>query len=230
MERNQFTFYRSYYEALKHLNKRDRAEVLMAVISYALDEEVHSLSGVPLSVFTLIKPTLDSGRNKANNRKNKTKTKQEQTGKEKEREKEREIEREGEREGEIEREGEDEVEDECLKGAESDPAVAAVMDAYLRKVNPMASQTSLEELTAYVRQMGPECCLRAINIALDEKKAQWSYIRGILRAKAANGVRCIADWDKLDAEREREKAKKAATTNTPSWDDPDYYASREGSF
>ena len=79
MKREQFTFYRSYYEALKHLSKRDRADVLMAVIAYALDEEVPKLSGVPLSVFTLIRPTLDSGRNKARNRVIKRETKAEQT-------------------------------------------------------------------------------------------------------------------------------------------------------
>ena len=107
MEREQFTFYRSYYEALKNLPKRDQTAVLMAVIGYALDEEEPSLSGVSLSVFTLIRPTLDSGRNKAKNRmkkdgtkrkqnENKTKTKTEQTSNEWE--KEREGEKEGERE------------------------------------------------------------------------------------------------------------------------------------
>ena len=107
MKREQFTFYRSYYEALKNLPKRDQAAVLMAVIGYALDETEPNLSGVPLSVFTLIRPTLDSGRNKAKNRmnkrgsscyqtENKTGTKQEQTGKEGE--KEREVEGESESE------------------------------------------------------------------------------------------------------------------------------------
>lgn len=107
MRREQFTFYRSYYEALKNLPKRDQTAVLMAVIGYALDETEPNLSGVPLSVFTLIRPTLDSGRNKAKNRmnkrgsncyqtENKTGTKQEQTCKEGEKE------REGEGEGESE--------------------------------------------------------------------------------------------------------------------------------
>ena len=78
MRRDQFTFYRSYYEALKHLPKRDQTTVLMAVIGYALDETEPNLSGVPLSVFTLIRPTLDSGRNKSKNRRNKTGTNEEQ--------------------------------------------------------------------------------------------------------------------------------------------------------
>ena len=51
MKRDQFTFYRSYYEALKALPKRDQTSVLMSVIGYALDEEIPKLSGVPLSVF-----------------------------------------------------------------------------------------------------------------------------------------------------------------------------------
>ena len=105
MERMQFTFYRSYYEAIRHLSKKDREAVLMAVCAYALDEIEPSLSGVAASVFTLIRPTLDSGRNKAKNRinkkesnaeqtENKSKTNEEQTGKEKEVEEEREEERE----------------------------------------------------------------------------------------------------------------------------------------
>lgn len=80
MKRDQFTFYRSYYEALKALPKRDQTSVLMSVIGYALDEETPSLSGVPLSVFTLIKPTLDSSRNKARSRMKKGGTSEEQIG------------------------------------------------------------------------------------------------------------------------------------------------------
>lgn len=99
MERNQFTFYRSYRDALRALNAKDFKAVVLAICDYALDESEPCLSGVPHAVFTLIRPTLDSGRNKAANRQNKTKTKEEQSGnksgqtsKEKEGEKEREKE------------------------------------------------------------------------------------------------------------------------------------------
>lgn len=99
MERNQFTFYRSYRDALRALNAKDFKAVVLAICDYALDESEPCLSGVPHAVFTLIRPTLDSGRNKAANRQNKTKTKEEQnenkseqTRKEKEGEKEREKE------------------------------------------------------------------------------------------------------------------------------------------
>lgn len=206
MKRDQFTFYRSYYEALKHLPKRDRADVLMAVIGYALDEEIPKLSGVPLSVFTLIRPTLDSGRNKAKNRLNKQKTNQEQTGtKQEQNGKEWESEREGEKE--LERE----VESECEGEGENDsslpptplprsgPVAEAVSD-YLDRINPSASAASLEELGGYAEAMGAAVCKRAFDIALDSKKANWPYIRAILRDKQARGVRCLADWDALEAE------------------------------
>ena len=79
MERQQFTFYRSYYDAIKRLPKREQAPLLLAICAYALDEEEKKLDGIPFSIFTLIKPTLDSGRAKAKNRENKTRTNQEQT-------------------------------------------------------------------------------------------------------------------------------------------------------
>lgn len=206
MKRDQFTFYRSYYEALKHLPKRDRADVLMAVIGYALDEEIQKLSGVPLSVFTLIRPTLDSGRNKAKNRLNKQKTNQEQTGT-----KQEQNGKEGESEREVEKELEREVESECEGEGENDsslpptplprsgPVAEAVSD-YLDRINPSASAASLEELGGYAEAMGAAVCKRAFDIALDSKKANWPYIRAILRDKQARGVRCLADWDALEAE------------------------------
>lgn len=72
---------------------------------------------------------------------------------------------------------------------------------YLDRVNPMASQASLEELAGFEATMGTAVCRRAIDIALDERKASWSYIRAILRDKQAKGVHSLADWDGLEAER-----------------------------
>lgn len=203
MKRDQFTFYRSYYEALKHLSKRDQTAVLLAVIGYALDETAPSLTGVPLSVFTLIRPTLDSGRNKARNRTNKMKSKQEQSNNKKEQTR-KESEGEKEREVEVEREVESEN-DSYYKnsppvvGEQKDPAAAEVVADYLDRINPSASPASLDELRAYAAALGPAVCKRAFDIALDEKKATWSYIRAILRDKQAKGVRSLADWEAVES-------------------------------
>ena len=81
------------------------------------------------------------------------------------------------------------------------PAVAAVMSAYQDKINPQLSERSRDELAGFVQAMGAEVCLRAIDTALDAKKANWPYVRAILQAKQASGVRCLADWDALEANR-----------------------------
>lgn len=124
MERKQFTWYRSYYDALKELPAEEFRDIVLAVCAYALDGEEPELSGVARAIFTLIRPTLEVGRSKAENRsraeqtslsaeqtgnkpeqtgnkpeqtqnkRKQTDNKPEQTRKEKEKEKEREKERE----------------------------------------------------------------------------------------------------------------------------------------
>lgn len=82
MKRAQFTFYRSYYEALLRLPKKDREPLVMAMIAYALDETEPQLTGTAEAIFLLIRPTLDTGRNKAANRCNKTQSNEKQNEKE----------------------------------------------------------------------------------------------------------------------------------------------------
>ena len=82
MKRDQFTFYRSYYEAIKTLPAKELKTALIAICAYALDEEAPSLSGIANSVFALVRPTLDTrkrrialtNQNEAAKTKNKAKT------------------------------------------------------------------------------------------------------------------------------------------------------------
>lgn len=82
-----------------------------------------------------------------------------------------------------------------------DPETASVIADYASRVNPAASPRCLAELEVFARAMGPEVCRRAIDIALDERKATWSYIRAILRDKQAKGVKSLADWEALETKR-----------------------------
>ena len=68
MERKQFTWYRSYYDALKDIPAEEFRAIVLAVCAYALDGEESELSGVARAIFTLIRPTLEVGRSKAENR------------------------------------------------------------------------------------------------------------------------------------------------------------------
>lgn len=66
--RNQYTFYRSYYDAIQRLSKKDQSAIILAVCAYALYETQPSeLSDTASACFALIRPTLDSGRRKAEN-------------------------------------------------------------------------------------------------------------------------------------------------------------------
>ncbi len=66
LHRGQFTFYASFYDAVKQLPKSHRYEALSAIIRYGLDgEEPEKLSGAAASVFAMARPNLDSARMKA---------------------------------------------------------------------------------------------------------------------------------------------------------------------
>lgn len=124
--RNQFTFYRSYYDAIQALSKRDQSALILAVCAYAIYETPPKcLSNAAVTAFNLIKPTLDAGRKKAesgslggsskpqaNGKQNGSKPqangKQGETAREKEVEIEKEIEY--EEEVEVDVEGEDPAE------------------------------------------------------------------------------------------------------------------------
>ena len=98
--------------------------------------------------------------------------------------------------------------------------VGAVMSDYLNRINPAASPMSLEELQAYAEDLGADVCKRAFDIALDNKKTTWPYIRAILQDKQAQGVRSLADWDALDAEREKRNSRKGGAKNGICENDP----------
>lgn len=64
--RKTFVFFRSYYDALKSVDDpyvvRD---ALMAICAYALDGEVTPLSGMAAAFFSLVRPSLEASRKKA---------------------------------------------------------------------------------------------------------------------------------------------------------------------
>ena len=64
--RKQFTFYRSYYDAVMTLPVKYRRRVLMALVEYALLEKMPTeLQSVEMACFILMKPTLDTGKSRS---------------------------------------------------------------------------------------------------------------------------------------------------------------------
>jgi hypothetical protein len=86
MNRDSFVFYRSFYEALKELPEKEKAQIFDAIASFSLDENIPELDGISKTIFILIKPQLEANnkkyingkqpKNKQNISKKEVKTKQ----------------------------------------------------------------------------------------------------------------------------------------------------------
>ena len=65
-KRGQFTFYRSFYASAQQLPPKQRLALLESIIRYALDgDEPPELKGHLNAMFSMIRPTLDTARRKA---------------------------------------------------------------------------------------------------------------------------------------------------------------------
>ena len=214
MKRDQFTFYRSYYEAMKDLSVEECTKLLLAIAAYALDEEEPELSGSCSACFKLIRPTLDSGRNKAANRMNadeqteikpkssgnkaksnqnkpeQTEIKSEQTGtnrKEREKEKERESEKEKEREYDSSSTPVPPLTDDELREIRQEQAETEKAARRVGlPVSALADQDCMDSLRA---EHGANNLLKAIDKlqGAPEKSRNWRYVGGILRKEKAAG-------------------------------------------
>lgn len=67
MQRDSIIFYRSFYEAIKELPLEVQATVYSAIFEYSLNFNQVELSGLPKTIFTLIKPQLDANNKRFEN-------------------------------------------------------------------------------------------------------------------------------------------------------------------
>ena len=208
MERSQFTFYESFFRAVSRIRKAaDRAAAYDAICAYALygtDPDMDKLPDAAAIAFEVARPNLDASRRKASNGKRGGELKKHEANK-------RNCEANGnkpEANWKQEQDKEQEKEEDKDKEQMLSPVspFAAVISAYMDKINPQPSETCIGELKGFCQRMGSEVCLRAISIAMDERKTSWSYIRAILRDKQSRGVKCLADWDRLEEGRKRRGA------------------------
>lgn len=214
MRREQFTFYRSYYEAMKDLSVEECAKLLLAIAAYALDEEEPELSGSCSACFKLIRPTLDSGRNKAANRMNaeeqteikpksngnKAKSKRNKTEQSEIKSKQSETKRnEKEKEGEYEKEKEREydssstpvppydlTDDELRRLRQEQQDVETAAKRVGLPVSAMSDYDTMDNLRA---EHGADNLLKAIGRiqGAAEKCRSWRYVGGILRKEKTAG-------------------------------------------
>jgi len=86
-----------------------------------------------------------------------------------------------------------------------DPELARVISLFLNKINPLPSDTCIEELEARTKEMGAEVVCCAIETANDENIRSWKYIQTILQAYHTDGVKTIEDVKRREAARQAQK-------------------------
>ena len=211
-KRGQFTFYRSFWEAIKVLPKKDRLPIYEAITEYALDGTTPSgLTQSQSAFFSLVKPNLDASRKKAANGKqggSKPKANRKQTATESEKENEIEV--------EIEEENEIEKEYECIYSSSSSRAGAVseyVEDIALRLFTKYAGRkptlSDIENVYGRVK-FGDRISTDAVGL-LDYAFASaakaglggnWNYINAVLDRCNLQDIYTAADAMAADLERE----------------------------
>lgn len=204
-ERKQFTFYSSFLDAILRIKKpAERCAAYDAICRYALRGELPDLDKLPDAAaiaFDLTRPNLDASRRKAisgkaggkskqTGSKPEANCKQEETAREKEREEEKEIEKEYE----------------CT--TPSTP-LGEVMSFFLDRINATPSPDCLDYLRQYTEALSAPVVLHALQIALDEKKTGFAYIKAILARYEREGLRT------LEAVKAQEQAREAQTAKQP---------------
>lgn len=60
-DREKFYFFKSYYESIKDLPKKNRSELCEAIVRYSFEDEYNpEFKGTSLLVWKIIKPFLDN--------------------------------------------------------------------------------------------------------------------------------------------------------------------------
>ena len=92
------------------------------------------------------------------------------------------------------------------------PDLGRVMDYYLDKIDPTPSTTCTTDLIYFTERFGADIVIHAIDAARDalKNRANWNYIRGILRSYSRANVQTLGDVlsmeEAFDAEMDRKKA------------------------
>ena len=61
-----FSFYKSYYDCLQDLDKKDQYEMLDAMLDYVFKSKKPKLKGIKKTIWTIIEPNLNTSKNRSN--------------------------------------------------------------------------------------------------------------------------------------------------------------------
>lgn len=90
--------------------------------------------------------------------------------------------------------------------------IATVFQAYDEKIGGQMNEQIRDGLIYYIKQMGAECCIMAMDEAISANVLNWNYVKKVLRNKLAQGVHCKEDWESVETEREKREERKTPVT------------------
>lgn len=190
IQRKQFTFYDSFYQAAKKISKAvDREKFLMAIIEYALfGKETEKLPESCCAAFSIVKPVLESSRRKAESGSKGGSAESKQTeanGKQNEaNRKQEQANRKQEKEQVKEQEQEKEQVKEQLEQTGSTDQLRQLWNAY--PGNRRDSFGDVAKAAAEMNLTGKDIATAASNLLLWKKSMEWTrdngqYIPGMVK-------------------------------------------------
>ena len=224
MEREQFTFYNSFRRAAKRIkNKAARCDYYDAIVDYALTgemPEMDKISDAAALGFELVKPNLDASRRKAEggSRGSKSETNSKDTDKIAERCEEDTA---NKKKKEDKKEDKKEKEYECTTTPTPPPQndLGQVMSFFFDRINANPSPLSCDVLRQYTETLGAPVVIHAMQVALDEKKTGFAYIKAILARYEKDGLNTL---EKVLLDEQARDSKKPETNERPG-----HFMSRE---
>lgn len=92
---------------------------------------------------------------------------------------------------------------------ENDPELAAFFSALFENLGPM-SRGAMDEALSWYKTSGGPLCLHAVDVALDNGKRSWSYVRAVLSRWERDGLRSLQAVQAEEKAREAKGKKKAS--------------------
>lgn len=61
-----FSFFKSYYESIKDLEKNDKNDIINAILEYVFEDKKPKFKGIKKTIWVLIEPNLNKSKNRSN--------------------------------------------------------------------------------------------------------------------------------------------------------------------
>ena len=202
MARDSFIFYRSFYEALQDLDTESQLCLYDAICRKSLYDEEINIGGIAGTLYKLIKPQLDANNDRYENGKKGGRPKKETTGYENKKT----IGFENKKPNNnvnvnvnenVNNNNNNNTSDSCVDGLQD------VIEFYNNNIG-LLTPFGLDLLQDYVKEMGKDIVIYAMQISVEANKRTIQYIKAILNNWSKAGIKTL-----VEAKQESKKNKSA---------------------